>query len=67
MIWSVPQFSPAVRLGTKVPQPLASLGGHEGPVVLLEREGVPGEAYRAIRQPVAEEFTSRSPFQGRDL
>lgn len=43
MIGSVPQFSPAVRLGTKVPQPLASLGGHEGPVVLLERGDCPAK------------------------
>lgn len=64
MISSVPQFSPAVRLGTKVPQPLASLGGHEGPVVLLERKDGPAKLADAIREPIAEESTSRSPFSG---
>ena len=36
-------LAPRCGFGTKVPQPMANLGGHEGPVVLLERQDGPAK------------------------
>lgn len=67
MISAPLNLAPRCGFGTKVPQPMASLGGHEGPVVLLEREDGPAKlagqsANQKLRNPLL-----GAPFEGRDL
>jgi hypothetical protein len=43
MIFTPLKFATQCGLGTKVPEPMANLVGHEGPVVLLERKDSPAK------------------------
>lgn len=53
--------------GTKVPSAMANSEGQKDAVVLLDRKDFLEKLAGQILQPIAEEFTTRRPFEGRNL
>lgn len=53
--------------GTKVPSAMANSEGREDTVVLLDRMDFLERLAGQILRPIAEEFTTRRPFEGRNL
>ena len=53
--------------GTKVPSAMANLGRAGRHSRTIGPDGFSRETSGAILQPIAEEFTTRRPFEGRNL
>lgn len=53
--------------GTKVPSAMANSEGQKDSVVLLDRKDFLVRLAGEILRPIAEEFTTRRPFEGRNL
>lgn len=53
--------------GTKVPSAMANPEGQKDSAVLLDRKDFLEKLAGQILRPIAEEFTTRRPFEGRNL